>query len=396
MKASRRHWLGAMTLLASAAAVLAATASSATGAAARAEQAPVTSYKYVSSASAVAAARAAGRKDAGARTALPTGKSIGLILLSAQSPTSIRIRSTAQQIARLLGYRLNVCDPNFDPQKVQQCGTSMVAQNSSLIISVSTNPGAFGSAVQQAAQRGIPWIGVASGATPAAGFTDYGVSGVEMTALFDRWYFATVRTRTGGSGPFKLLALTAPTVGISAVNSDKRLAADLRRQPSFQLTVNHNLDLANIVQDVLNTTKQVLQRHPDLAGVWTYCDLCIPLVAQVVNGEQGASRRTVVAGMYSTPQVISDIRTGRTDGVADYAWEASVWAAVDQALRMWARGARIAPNFGVFKRYSLPFMRPYMITRETARRSGPAPILGPDYATYFTTKWRAEYTGLKG
>ena len=50
----------------------------------------------------------------------------------------------------------------------------------------------MGSAVQQAARRGIPWIGVASRGTNAAGFTNYGISGFEMTRLFDKWFFKTV------------------------------------------------------------------------------------------------------------------------------------------------------------------------------------------------------------
>jgi ABC-type sugar transport system substrate-binding protein len=380
--------------VAAGAAVAAATASSAPRHASRAAEAPVTSYTYAGGAKATAAARVAGQKAAGARVALPKGKSIGLILLSGQSSTSQRLTKTARQIGKLLGYKVNVCDPNFDPQKVQQCGTSTVAQGPSVIFSISTNPGAFGSAVQEAAKRKITWINVASGATPQAGFTDYGVSGIEQTKLFADWYFKEVAARNPGAKQYKLMTLGAPTVGISAVNSDKQLAADLKLHPSFQLTVNHNLDLANIVQDVLNTTKQALQQHPDLAGISTYCDICLPLVAQTVNGVQSTKRTTVVAGMYSTPQVISDIRSGRMDGDADYAWESELWVGIDQALQNWARGKAMAPNFGVFKRYSLPFMRPYMITKANAGASGPAPILGPDFVAFFKAKWAKEF-GVK-
>jgi len=391
MKFAPRRTHAAATITAIAATVAAATASSA---------APVTSYKYFGSSSAIAAARAAGLKDAKKATkskvALPKKKSIGLILLSGQSATSVRLTAATKQIGRLLGYSVTVCDPNFDPQKVQQCATSILAHKPSLIISISTNPGAFGTGISTAASRGIPWFNVGSGTTPQKGFNDYGASGFAITKMFDAWYFKQIQAKSAASKPFKLLSLTAPTVGISAVNSDKQMAADVKKNSAFELTVKHDLDLSNVVQDTLNTTKQVLQQHPDLGGISTYCDLCIPLVAQAVEQAQGGDRKVVIAGQYSTPQTVADIRSGTVDGVAEYAWETQVWAAVDQALQNWALHKAIGRNDGVFRTYSLRLDQPYMITKANARTTGPAPIFGQDYVTYFTTKWKAEFSGIKG
>jgi hypothetical protein len=36
-------------------------------------------------------------------------------------------------------------------------------------------------------------------------------------------------------------------------------------------------------------------------------------------------------------------------------------------------------------------MEPYVITRENALTSGPAPIYGPDYESYFRAKWKKEF-----
>jgi hypothetical protein len=49
----------------------------------------------------------------------------------------------------------------------------------------------------------------------------------------------------------------------------------------------------------------------------------------------------------------------------------------------------------VYGRYRLPFMRPYLLTRNNVRTAGSAiPVYGPDYETYFTTKWTQEF-GLR-
>jgi ABC-type sugar transport system substrate-binding protein len=356
-------------------------------------RAPSGGYLYAGTAAQTAAARAAGRRDAGRRVAAPRGKTIGIIQLSGTSAQSIGVAAAARQIARMFGYRVNVCDPNFDPQKIPQCATSILAQNPSVIFSVSTNTGAMGSAFRQAVSRGIPWFSVVSGVVPARGVRDYGNVGIELTKIVDTYLFRRMRQLNQGNR-LKLFAIGAPTVGLASLNEGRQLARDVRAAGNIQL-INHDLDLSNAVQDTLTTTRQTLQQNPDLAGVWTLCDFCLPLMAQVVQSVQRDDRHTVVAGLYANAQAVNGIRRGAIDAVSDYPWPSSVWVAMDQALQNWARGRPIANNAGVYRRYRLPFMRPYLLTRNNVRTSGSAiPVYGPDYETYFTTKWRQEF-GLR-
>ena len=128
-------------------------------------------YIYAGTAAQTAAAAAAGAKAAGSAVAAPTGKTIAVIELSATSSESVGVVAAANQIAKLFNYKVITCDPNFDPQKVIQCATSMVAQHPSIIISVSTNTGAMGSGYTQAIAAGIPWFDVVSAAVPPRGST---------------------------------------------------------------------------------------------------------------------------------------------------------------------------------------------------------------------------------
>jgi ABC-type sugar transport system substrate-binding protein len=353
-------------------------------------RAPSGGYLYAGTAAQTAAARTAGRRDAGRRVAAPRRRTIGIIQLSGTSAQSIGVAAAARQIARMFGYRVNVCDPNFDPQKIPQCATSILAQNPSVIFSVSTNTGAMGQAFRQAVSRGIPWFSVVSGVVPARGVRDYGNIGIELTQIVDNYLFRRMRQENQGNR-LKLFAIGAPTVGLASLNEGRQLARDVRAAGNIEL-INHDLDLSNAVQDTLNTSRQTLQQHPDLAGMWTLCDFCLPLMAQVVQSVQRNDRHTVVAGLYANAQAIDGIRRGTIDAVSDYPWQSSVWVAMDQVLQNWARGRAIANNAGVFRRYSLPFMRPYLLTRSNVRTSGAViPVYGPDYETYFTTKWRQEF-----
>lgn len=355
---------------------------------------PSGGYLYAGSAADTKAARAAALKSAGRLVNAPTGRTIGIIQLSGTSAQSIGVVAAARQIAAMFGYSVKVCDPNFDPQKVPQCATSILAQNPDVIFSVSTNTGAMGSGFRQAVAKGIPWFSVVSGVVPAKGVFDYGTVGIELTKLVDSYLFRRMR-QVSSDRPLKLFAIGAPTVGRASLVEGQQLARDVKAAGDIQL-INHDLDLSNAVQDTLSTTQQVLQQNPDLAGMWTLCDFCLPLMAQQVRNVQRGTRTTVIAGLYANPQAVAGIRGGTIDAVSDHPWQSSVWVAMDQALQNWARGKAIAGGSVVYKRYPLPFMKPYLLTKANIKTTGAViPVFGPDYETYFATKWRKEFRNVK-
>jgi ABC-type sugar transport system substrate-binding protein len=363
---------------------------SAPGLASSTARAPVGGYVWAGTAADTKAAAKAGVKAAGVKATVPRGKTIGVIQLSGTSSQSIGVLATARQIAKMFGWKVAVCDPNFDPQKVQQCATSIVAQNPTVVFSVSTNTGSMGTAYKQAIDKGITWISVVSGAVPAPGLKDYGTNGFALAKIVDNYLIAKMRA-SGKSKPLNLFAIGAPTVGIASANSSKQLEADVNSAGDVKL-INHDLDLSNAVQDTLNTTRQTLQQNPDLAGTWTLCDFCLPLMAQVVGQLQAEKRTTVVAGLYANPQAIDGIRKGTIDAVSDLPWVSSVWIGMDQVFQKLARNKPVASTQLVYKRYTLPFMRPYVIEKKNVGNFGAViPVYGPDYQTFFMSKWAKEF-----
>jgi ABC-type sugar transport system substrate-binding protein len=390
----RRRKLGFAGLAGLVAVLVATTASgSALAGPAKSTAAGVGGYRYAGSAAETRAALAAGAKAAGAKASVPKGKTIGVIQLSGTSSQSIGALATAKQIAKIFGWKVAVCDPNFDPQKVAQCATSIVAQSPTVIFSVSTNTGAMGSAYKEGISKGITWINIVSGAVPVAGLKDYGTDGFALAKIVDDYIVAKMRA-SGQAKPHKLFAIGAPTVGIASANSGKQLARDVKRAGDVKL-INHDLDLSNAVQDTLNTTRQTLQQNPDLGATWTLCDFCLPLMAQVVGQLQPNKRTTVVAGLYANPQAINGIRKGTIDAVSDLPWVSSVWIGMDQVFQHLARKAAVAGGAAVYKKYPLPFMKPYVIEKKNVRNFGSViPVYGPDYQSFFMAKWRKEF-GIK-
>ena len=346
-------------------------------------------YEYAGSAEETAEAKAAGEEAAGKKASPPTDKSIGVIQLSGESATSIQVAEAAEAIGDMFGYSVNVCDPELQESKFAECGTSILAQNPSMIISVSTNAAAFGSAVKDAESKGIPWFNVGSASTPSPEVNNYGIDGFELAKVLDEYMFEAMREKSGGSGKMKMFAITAPTVGTSSLNSETELKKNAAEAGDVEVEI-HNLDLANAAQDTLTSSRQTLERNPELAGMWTLCDFCLPLMAQSVQS-YGGDNEVVVGGEFSNPQSIADIRKGTVTVVSDYAWALPVWVAVDQALGNWAHKEAIVQGEKVFQAYPLPFMKPYLLTKENVGTSGAAPIFGPDYEAFFKAKWAKEY-----
>jgi ABC-type sugar transport system substrate-binding protein len=347
----------------------------------------------------IAAAKAAGLADAaraGGKVAAPKGKKLGLILLSLQSAANVRIAQTAKAIGKMFNFDVIVCDPDFDAQKVVQCATSIVAQKPDAVMSDAHEPAALGSSLGDAHEEGIPWFALVVNVSPSPALIQYGITGHEVGSVYDDWLLSEIAKRKGKDKPHSVMAIGAPALGLALLAQQQQLVADIKDHPGAQLAVLHDLDLPNAVQDTLNITKQTLGQHPDLGGTWTVCDFCVPLMAQVVDGEGlTGDARPVLGGNYTTAQSVDLMRKGKVDGVVDIPFEASIYVVFDQLLEKWARGHAVDASADVFsKAYSLKFMEPYMVTKENVGASGAIPIFGADYEDYFLAKWGAEF-GVK-
>ena len=175
-------------------------------------------------------------------------------------------------------------------------------------------------------------------------------------------------------------------MGIASSNASKQVAKDAKAA-GVKLTL-HNLDLSNAVQDTISSTKQALQQNPDLGGLWTYCDFCTPLMAQQA---QTAGSKAIVGAQYANGAAVSGIKKGTISAVSDLPWQASVWVAMDQVLQNWTRKTAIARGPAVYSKYPLKFFEPYLITKSNVGSGTAIPVFGPDYQTFFMTKWKKEF-----
>ena len=67
---------------------------------------------------------------------------------------------------------------------------------------------------------------------------------------------------------------------------------------------------------------------------------------------------------------------------------------MDQVLENWTRHTPIAQGSTVYMEYPLDFFEPYLITKANVGSGAGIPVFGPDFQTYFMTKWHKEF-GIK-
>lgn len=343
-------------------------------------------------------ARAAAIKDAGragGRVAAPKGKVIGYMHLSSQTEASVRMLAGLRTISKLFGYTVKVCDPNFDPRKVAQCATSLVAQKPDIVIVEAADPGASGAGLQEASRRKIPWIVTGALQTPSKLVTaQYVPNEREQTRVLDDWFFGQIERRVGKGNAAEIGAWQAPPVGPGVRARDVQRKADLARFPAIKEIFTRDIDLSNPVQDTFQTTTQLVEQNPGVDGLWQTCDFCVGPMAQALDAKGlTGSKRPILTGIYSTQETRKAIREGRVDGVVQNNFEVMGWVAMDQALEFWARGKRFYPNNQVFtKAYSMPLLQSWIETRANV---GNNPNFvknnGEDYVTFFTTKWNREF-----
>ena len=343
-------------------------------------------------------ARAAAIKDAakaGGRTQAPKGKVIGYMHLSSQTEASIRVLNGLKTIAKLFGYKVNVCDPNFDARKVAQCATSLVAQNPDIVIVEAADPGASGAGLQEAFKKKIPWIITGAQQTPSKFVTaQYVPDERAQTRVLDTWFFGQIEKRVGKGSAAEIGAWQAPPVGIGVRARDTQRKQDLKRFPSIKEIYTHDIDLPNAVQDTLETTLQLVEQNPGVDGLWQTCDFCVGPMAQALDTKNlTGTKRPILTGIYSTRETRQAIREGRVDGVVQNNFEAMGWVAMDQALEFWARGKKFAPNKSVFKKgYSMEILQSWIETKaNVGSNTSIVKNNGEDYVTYFTTKWNREF-----
>lgn len=258
------------------------------------------------------------------------------------------------------------------------------------------DPTPVGELIEEAAAHGTLWIQTGALQTDFPAVTTQVVPDeAELTAVLDAWLFGRLVERVGIDGHAEIGAWVARSLGAGLAERDRQRMSDLSERPQLTEVFTHDIDLTNAAEDIEDSTRVALERHPGLESLWQTCEPCVGTQAQTLAalGLSGDDR-PLIAGFYSNARTRRAVRDGTADGLVQVDTRLQGLVAVDQAIEHWSRQAPFRRPARALDAYSLPLGRPWVITRENV---GPDPdtleVPDLDCLRYFTEKWRAEFHG---
>jgi ABC-type sugar transport system substrate-binding protein len=339
-------------------------------------------------------AEEAGREagEAAGQAELPSGVTVGILEVSANSEISRRVASAAREAVRTIGWDSEHCEGQGVPRQIASCGQSLLNQDVDVVLSIGNDPPVIARQLQQAKADDVPFFNVGGDVLQSERFTaSYVPDDRAMTRVIDDYLFEQLEERGGDS-----LAIQTNEFIAALVTRGEVIREDLKEHPEIELVAENETDFANPVESVSEATRTVLTANSDLDALWAAIDFDIPPMARtarsVVDGEL-----PIIVGFYPGLENLELMRQGLVSGMVDAATEATAWAAVDQAAQMLARGEEPADDKFLEETYPLDFLEPILVTPEQNMPEAENEYVEPpaDFVTFFTTKWGEEF-GIGG
>ena len=240
--------------------------------------------------------------QAAAPTAVPSEKSLGLVLSTLNNPFFVTLRDGAQQAADAAGTKLIIVDAQDDSAKMTAGIEDLITKKVSAILINPTDSDAVVPAIQKANDSGIPVFTVdrgSNGGTVVSHIASDNVAGGSMAAEF-------LCNAIGGQGNVVELQGVA---GTSAARdrgqgfNDYMSASCQGVTIVAQQTANFNRD------EGLTVFENILQAQPDIAGVFAHND---EMILGAIQAAEAANRTGIVfVGFDAIDDAVQAVKDGK-------------------------------------------------------------------------------------
>jgi ABC-type sugar transport system substrate-binding protein len=335
-------------------------------------------------------AKQAGRQaalDAGGRTKVPSAN-VMLLMMNGKDDSSARLKAEITDLSKLkLGWAPLPCDGKGDAKALEMCAIGAIDSGPlDFIISNGVTPKDMSRILKKAAFKKVPVINIGASVAPtkliAASYTpdDRAQARVINGYMIRRLMRLQVSAR-------KIVVLSSSTGGGSA--RLRQLRSDIKGT-GIQIVDAAQADLKAPKTDN-ETVKKLLEKHPNVKAVW---------LAQGSSVEPGGKAvdkafkhlkfpdRPLVVGFNADPTAAEAIRDGEADAVADVAYDATLYMAIDQISEDLGRQKPLAPKN---PSYPLNFLDIALVTRDNVPDKKRFREPKEDFVSFFTAKWRNEF-----
>ncbi len=253
-----------------------------------------------------AAKREAGPRPAG--RAVRSKGTIGLSVLTLTNPFFITIAETMTAEAKKYGYDVMVTSGEFDVAKQQNQVKDFIVKKVAAIVLCPCDSKAIGPAIQEANEAGIP-VFTADIACLAGG-----VKVVSHIATDNhgggRLAAEAIVEALDGKGDVAIVDHPVVESVILRTKGFRERLAELNRKPGVDVRIVAQLPGGGVRDKSFSTTQDILQAHPDLAGIFAINDPSA-LGARAALEKAGKAEQVVIVGFDGQPEGKQAIKEGK-------------------------------------------------------------------------------------
>lgn len=326
-------------------------------------------------------------ENAGGRIKVPSAN-VMLLMMNGKDDSSTRLKAELTELSMLnLGWSPQPCDGKGDAKALEMCAIGVIDQGPvDFIISNGVEPKDMTRILKKAAFKKVPVINIGASITPnkliAASYTPDDAAAAK---LVDSYMIKRLKRLPVASR--KIVALSSSTGGGPARYN--QLQSDIKGT-GIQIIDAAQADLMQPKTDKKTVTK-LLEKHPNAKAVFLVQPTSVEQSGKAVDKafkNLTFPQRPLVVGFNADPKAAEAIRDGEADAVADYAYDATLYMALDQIAENLGRQkplAKTTPD------YPLDFLDLQLVTRDNVPDKKKYRDPKEDFVSFFKTKWRTEF-----
>jgi ABC-type sugar transport system substrate-binding protein len=329
--------------------------------------------------------------DAGPPVKLPP-VTVALLTMNKKDESSNRLTTQLEEASTMeLGWVPSPCDGKGSPMELETCGTSVITGGApDVILSNGVDPKLIPRTLRKAQFKNVPVINIGA-AVPKRRDSplltaDFAPDDRALAEKVDDYMIRRLKRVPRASRRIVVLKSTGPGAKVRL----DQLEEDIKGT-GIRIVGEGEVDPKK-PDEAKNTVTNLLEKHKDLKAVWVADGSSVEFAGKAVDKafkDLSFPDRPLVVGFNADPKAAEAIRDDEADAVADVAYDASLWVALDRVAERVGRDEQL--NSVSVDDYPLDFMDIALVTKDNVPAKKKFREPKEDHVTFFTEKWKDEF-----
>lgn len=326
--------------------------------------------------------------DAGPPVKLPP-VNVALLTMNAKDESSNRLTTQLMTVSKApLGWVPQPCDGAGSPKTLETCAVGIIDQGPlDFIISNGVDPKLMPRTLEKAAFKNIPVINIGASVPPSPLLAaDFAPDDRAQARKLDGYMIRKLKRVPPASRRIAVLKSTGPGGRIRF----EQLQEDIKGT-GIKIVAEKETD--PVTPDTAQeTVKGILEKNEKLKAVWLADGGSVEPAGKAVDKafkDLEFPDRPLVLGFNADPKAAGAIRDDKADAVADVAYDATLFTALDRIAETIGRGEQLNPTPA--KDYPLDFLDIALVTKDNAPAKKKFREPKEDFVTFFLAKWKKEF-----